>query len=903
MSTTTHDPSSLSIFTELTASTNTSYSPAIDSPTRHSHHKYASDFKFGKILGKGSYSTVYIGCLKDNDKCLKKNKKNLFAIKVLNKKFILKENKIKYISLEKKALLQLKNFVGVIDLYYTFQDKNNLFFVLEYAPNGDLLSLIKKYGSLNFNVTKYYAAQIIAAIEYLHLNGILHRDIKPENILLDSKYKIKITDFGTVKFFNNSTSNSTTTNSIINAPLNVFKNRNSNVITKSFVGTAEYVPPELLIDNFEDSSCDIWAWACIIYQFITGKPPFKGLNEFQTFQNVIKINYIFHNSFPIILKNLLKKIFIKNIKNRPTITDIKNDPFLNDLDFTNGSIWENSPPEFSQFHSINKKNLSQQQIDPNSIHFLSKRNRLLQNNYDPIDFVSNDTPIDNEIVMNHNNRLQQQSSINSNNRNKSNSPFSTNSNNNNFNALSAANLAVQKKNFQLSKSSNDIYGNFYYDLNPQTRPRSASDPDFITLNSEILHHNNNSNNDTNTNNISKKLNNLIKNTLNNKNEFLISYQEVNISAIQNNDLPKIFRRSIDLHLLIENFDYTTNSFSKICSTNDFDKIIKKFSPHSNLNLNYSNSDIDTQFSEFKINSHRLINSYKQPGGSILDDNESFLLYNHSLTDNTNELLMIKEYRLRTIGITNLGNIIFFVKQNSNENNSNNFNFKISAWYNILYSTINNIQIIRPKDNAPTSINPCFYLLIESLNKSIIVRSPITSLPIWLSIMERFYKSNNHAHHTHNSTSPITTISKQQNSSKIKTSNDGQIKKSLITSPIELKYLSKNKNTSNSNNNISQNSDPEYILTSSSNTNKKSNFNIPREDWATRIHDTSDHLPVDASLKAALIADSMLEKESSERLADNQRFDNSTFKAQASAHSIGRRQQKRSAISKFFSGIW
>ena len=104
-------------------------------------------------------------------------------------------------SVEKATLNRLgkNNHHGIIKLYYTFQDKNSLYFVLDYATHGELLSLIKRLGNLDENCVRYFGAQILDAIEYMHKNGVIHRDLKPENILLDDKMRVKITDFGTAK--------------------------------------------------------------------------------------------------------------------------------------------------------------------------------------------------------------------------------------------------------------------------------------------------------------------------------------------------------------------------------------------------------------------------------------------------------------------------------------------------------------------------------------------------------------------------------------------------------------------------------------------------------------------------------------------------------------------------------
>jgi len=166
-----------------------------------------------------------------------------------------KQNKVKYVNIEKMALQRLSTLDTVVKMFFTFQDQSSLYFVLEYAPNGDFLSIMKEYGTLSEECTRYYSAQIIDAIEDIHKTGVIHRDIKPENILLDANRRIKLTDFGTAKILDKDES---------------IGGYDLLTRSKSFVGTAEYVSPELLNDSYTDYKCDIWAFGCILFQMIAG---------------------------------------------------------------------------------------------------------------------------------------------------------------------------------------------------------------------------------------------------------------------------------------------------------------------------------------------------------------------------------------------------------------------------------------------------------------------------------------------------------------------------------------------------------------------------------------------------------------------------------------------------------
>ncbi|AGO11142.1 AaceriAFR335Cp [[Ashbya] aceris (nom. inval.)] len=296
--------------------------------TRQLIKKGIKDFKFGEALGDGSYSTVVLAT------CIESGKK--YAAKILNKEYLIKQKKVKYVNIEKNTLQRLNSsrVPGVIKLYFTFQDEANLYFLLEYAPNGDFLTVMKKFGTLSEECTKYYGAQILDAINHLHKQGIIHRDVKPENILLDKTMKIKLTDFGTAKLIDRQDENE---------PYDL------NTRSKSFVGTAEYVSPELLNDNYVDSRCDIWAFGCILFQMVAGKPPFKATNEYLTFQKVMRVQYAFTAGFPMILRDLVKQLLVKKPEQRLTIPQIEKHHFFSGINFRNGSVWSNPAPQIAPY--------------------------------------------------------------------------------------------------------------------------------------------------------------------------------------------------------------------------------------------------------------------------------------------------------------------------------------------------------------------------------------------------------------------------------------------------------------------------------------------------------------------------------------------------------------------------
>ena len=312
-------------------------------PVQRFVKKGVKDFNLGRTLGEGSYSVVMAAT---DRQTLKE-----YAVKVLDKRHIIKEKKIKYVNIEKDALNKLTDHPGVVRLYYTFQDEKSLYFVLDFATNGELLGVLKKMGTFDVECTRYYGAQILDTVDFMHHRKIIHRDLKPENVLLDEHMHVKLTDFGTAKILDQPVRQSSGSHRGVPLPDSNSTTSSEEEHKRSFVGTAEYVSPELLNGNDAGKASDLWAFGCIIYQLLSGRPPFKsppGSHEYGTFRKILDLDYKFPPGFPPLARDLVERLLVIDPERRLTIDHIKNHEFFDGIQWGRG-LWKTKAPRLRPY--------------------------------------------------------------------------------------------------------------------------------------------------------------------------------------------------------------------------------------------------------------------------------------------------------------------------------------------------------------------------------------------------------------------------------------------------------------------------------------------------------------------------------------------------------------------------
>ena len=275
------------------------------------------DFKTLKILGKGSYGKVYLV------KNINTNK--IYAMKILDKQFLLEKNQITHTKTERIALEKLKH-PFIVKLNYAFQDFKNLYFITEFLQGGELFYHLRKKSGFKEKAVKFYMSQVLLALEFMHDNNYIYRDLKPENIMIDKQGNIKLTDFGLSKILK------------------------PNETTYTLCGTAEYLAPEIIFGKGYDKTCDWFSFGVVIFEMFCGYHPFGKKNKKIDPTIYLRKTYI-PEKVGKKAKDLIEKLFVGDPKKRlgyNSADEVKNHPFFHDIDFNKVLNKEYKPPFIPQ---------------------------------------------------------------------------------------------------------------------------------------------------------------------------------------------------------------------------------------------------------------------------------------------------------------------------------------------------------------------------------------------------------------------------------------------------------------------------------------------------------------------------------------------------------------------------
>jgi classical protein kinase C len=238
-------------------------------------------FNFLAVLGKGNFGKVMLAETKTT--------KQLYAIKVLKKEFIIENDEVESVRSEKRVLLiaNKERHPFLLNLHACFQTETRVYFVMEYISGGDLMLHIQR-GQFGTKRAQFYAAEVCLALKYFHENGVIYRDLKLDNIMLTLDGHVKVADYGLCKedMWYGST-------------------------TSTFCGTPEFMAPEILLDKKYGRAVDWWAFGVLIYQMLLQQSPFRGEDEDEIYDAILADEPLYPIHMPRDSVSILQKLLTR----------------------------------------------------------------------------------------------------------------------------------------------------------------------------------------------------------------------------------------------------------------------------------------------------------------------------------------------------------------------------------------------------------------------------------------------------------------------------------------------------------------------------------------------------------------------------------------------------------------
>ncbi|KAF2712458.1 serine/threonine-protein kinase-like protein psk1 [Pleomassaria siparia CBS 279.74] len=305
---------------DVLSKTSTLTSQAMERSTSNVRKMAAEDFERLTCLGKGSYGTVLL--------VRQKTTGRLYAQKQFRKATLTVHKKlIEQTNTERAILESVTRHPFVVKLFYAFQDHEKLYLILEYAQGGELFHHLKSERMFSEEVAAFYMAEMILALDHLHRLGIVYRDLKPENCLLDSEGHLLLTDFGLSKVA-----------------------VDENETCRSFLGTVEYMAPEVIQGVEYGMAVDWWSLGALGFDLLTGSPPFTGNNNAKIQEAIVKKKLVMPYYLGPDAKDLLTRLLRKEPKKRLGATmpkdlqTIKAHRFFRKIDWKKLEAREMEPP-------------------------------------------------------------------------------------------------------------------------------------------------------------------------------------------------------------------------------------------------------------------------------------------------------------------------------------------------------------------------------------------------------------------------------------------------------------------------------------------------------------------------------------------------------------------------------
>eukprot|EP01121_Diplochlamys_sp_Union-15-3_P002120 TRINITY_DN1183_c0_g2_i1.p1 TRINITY_DN1183_c0_g2~~TRINITY_DN1183_c0_g2_i1.p1 ORF type:complete len:412 (-),score=44.68 TRINITY_DN1183_c0_g2_i1:141-1376(-) len=271
------------------------------------------DFLILKKIGEGGYGKVYQVQRKDKPE-------QIFAMKVLRKDFVIQQDVVENTKTERDVLKKVRH-PFIVGLRYAFQTAGRLYLIMDFINGGQLFYHLRREAMFSEQWVRFYAVELILALEHLHSHGIIHRDLKPENILLDTQGHIILTDFGFAK-----------------------ENISDQNRATSFCGTMEYMSPEMIKKLPYGRETDWWSLGVLIYDMLIGRPPFKSKNQGALAKMILKQTFKLPKYLTPSACNLIRGLIQRDVSKRLNVLQLKSHPFFKGVDWAKYSARAVPPP-------------------------------------------------------------------------------------------------------------------------------------------------------------------------------------------------------------------------------------------------------------------------------------------------------------------------------------------------------------------------------------------------------------------------------------------------------------------------------------------------------------------------------------------------------------------------------
>lgn len=255
----------------------TSHPGAPPSPLPTTRKFCLSDFRRVRTLGTGTFARVCLVRPAASAHIPLDHQLNpeVYALKILRKPEVIRLKQVDHVRQERAILADVAGHPFITQLIASFSDHDSLYMLLDYVPGGELFTYLRKLRRFEEPVARFYAAEIVLVLEFLHeeQGGIAYRDLKPENLLLDKDGHIKLVDFGFAK--------------------RLGYRDDKPVETYTLCGTPEYLAPEVIQNKGHTGAVDWWALGILLYEFLTGYPPFWHQNPIEIYKQILEKPVVF----------------------------------------------------------------------------------------------------------------------------------------------------------------------------------------------------------------------------------------------------------------------------------------------------------------------------------------------------------------------------------------------------------------------------------------------------------------------------------------------------------------------------------------------------------------------------------------------------------------------------------